>query len=101
MFFKWANLGLFFVYFRSFQTKILQKKTVGISRIQTRIVIVEGMYAYHLITTTAHREECYHSIILPNRWQYHPKTEENLCLRFYPPPDHTFFIECPLICFDC
>ena len=41
-----------FVYFRSFQTQILQKKTVGVSGIQTRIVEVECEHADHLTTTT-------------------------------------------------
>ena len=40
--------------FLFFQTKNLQKKTVGISRIRTRIVRVEGKHADHLTTTTAH-----------------------------------------------
>ena len=43
-----------FVYFSSFQTQILQEKTVGASGIQTQIVGVEGKHADHLITTTAH-----------------------------------------------
>ena len=34
-----------FAYFCSFQTQILQKKTVGVSGIQTRIVRVEGKHA--------------------------------------------------------
>ena len=42
-----------FVYFRSFQTKILQKKALGFSGIRTRIVGVEGEHADHLTTTTA------------------------------------------------
>ena len=41
-----------FVYFRSFQTKILQKKTVGFSGIQTWTVGVEGKNADHFTTTT-------------------------------------------------
>ena len=43
-----------FVYFRSFQTQILQKKTVGVSGIRTRIVWVAGKHADHLTTTPAH-----------------------------------------------
>ena len=43
-----------FVYFRSFQPQILQKKTVGFCGIRTRIVGIEGKRADHLITTTAH-----------------------------------------------
>ena len=50
---KWANPGLFFVYFRSFQTPILHKKTVGFSAIQTRIVGIESEHGDHLTTTTA------------------------------------------------
>ena len=42
-----------FVSFHSCQTQILQKKTVGFSRIQTWIVRVEGEHADHLNTTTA------------------------------------------------
>ena len=47
-----AIFGLF-VYFRSFQTQILQKKTVGFSGIRTQIVGVESEHADHLTTTTA------------------------------------------------
>ena len=43
----------FFVYFCSFQTQNLQKKTVGFSGIRTRIVRVEGKHADHQTTTTA------------------------------------------------
>ena len=43
----------FLVYFHSFQTQFLQKKTVGVSGIRTRIVGVEGKHADHLTTTTA------------------------------------------------
>ena len=42
-----------FVYFRSFQTQILQEKTVSVSRIRTWIVGVDGEHADHLTTTTA------------------------------------------------
>ena len=42
-----------FVYFRSFQTQILQKKTTAFSGIWTRIVGIEGEQAHHLTTTTA------------------------------------------------
>ena len=42
--------GLFFTYFRSFQTIIWQNKTVELSRIQTRIIGVEGEHADHLRT---------------------------------------------------
>ena len=41
-----------FVYFRSFQTQY-DRKTVGVSRIRTRNVGVEGEHADHLTTTTA------------------------------------------------
>ena len=41
-----------FVYFHSFQTQILQKKTVDVSRIRTRIVGVEGEHADLLTITT-------------------------------------------------
>ena len=44
-----------FVYFRSFQTQILQKKTVGVSKIRTRIVGVESEQADHLTTTPAQK----------------------------------------------
>ena len=53
-FFKKGQPRNLFVYFRSFQTQILQKKTVSFSGIQTRIVRVEGEHADHLTTTTAH-----------------------------------------------
>ena len=52
-FLKWTFPGLFFTYFRSFQTIIWQNKTVELSRIQTRIIGVEGEHADHLPTTTA------------------------------------------------
>ena len=61
-FFKWANPGLFFVYFRSFQTQFLQKKTVEVCGIRTWIVQVEGKQADHLTTTTAQR-----TIIIPTK----------------------------------
>ena len=49
-----AHHGLFFVYFRSFQSQILKEKTVGGGGgIQTRIVGVEGKHADHLTTITA------------------------------------------------
>ena len=51
-FFKWAFPGHFFVYFRSFQSQILQKN-VGVSGNRTRIVGAEGEHADHLTTTTA------------------------------------------------
>ena len=54
LFLKMGQPGLFF-YFRSFQTQILQKKTVGFSGIRTRIVGLEGDHADHLTTTTAMR----------------------------------------------
>ena len=47
-----AHPGRFFVYFHSFQT-IYRVKTVDISRIQTRIVRVEGKHADQLTTTRA------------------------------------------------
>ena len=50
--FLWANPGLFFVYFCSFQ-KQFYRKIVDLSRIRTRIVGVEGKHADHLTTTTA------------------------------------------------
>ena len=43
----------FFVYFHSFQTQILQKKTVDVRGIRTLIVRVKGKHADHLTTTTA------------------------------------------------
>ena len=49
---KWANPGLFFVYFRFFKHNNTEK-TVGFSGIRTRIVGVEGEHADHLTTTTA------------------------------------------------
>ena len=54
--------GLFFVYFRSFQTQFLQKKTVEVCGIRTWIVQVEGKQADHLTTTTAQR-----TIIIPTK----------------------------------
>ena len=40
------------VYFRSFQTQIPHKQTVGVSRIRTRIIGVEGEHADLSTTTT-------------------------------------------------
>ena len=45
--------GPLLVYFRSFQTQLLQKKTLDVSGIRTRIVGVEGQDADHLTSTTA------------------------------------------------
>ena len=45
-----------FVYFRSFQTQILLKKTVDFSWIRTRIVGVQREQTDHLTTTTAHQQ---------------------------------------------
>ena len=45
-FFKSANPGLFF-YFRSLQTRILQKKTVGFIGIWTQMVRVECEHGDH------------------------------------------------------
>ena len=44
--------GPFWFIFRFFQTHITEK-TVGFSRIRTRIVRLEGEHADHLTTTTA------------------------------------------------
>ena len=46
-----------FVYFRSFQTQILQIKTVGFSGIITRNIRIEGehMKVDHMSTTSAHK----------------------------------------------
>ena len=58
-FFQWANPGLFFVYFRSFQYQFY-RKIVDLSWILTRIIGVEGKHAEHLTTTTAHVQTvCY------------------------------------------
>ena len=43
-----------FVYFCYFQTQIFTEKTVGVSRIWTRIVRREDERADHVIATTAH-----------------------------------------------
>ena len=51
---KMGQTPAFLVYFRSFLTQILQKETVGVCGIRTRIVRVEGKHADHLTTTTAH-----------------------------------------------
>ena len=56
---KWANPGLVFVYFRSFQTQNFTEKTVGFSGIRTRIVGVEGQHSDHLTTTTALQDRTY------------------------------------------
>ena len=53
MSFIWANLGLFFVHFCSFQTQFFTEKTVDVCGIRTRIVRVKGKLADHLTTTTA------------------------------------------------
>ena len=55
-----------FVYFCSYQTQIFQKKTVGFSGIQTRIVGVEGEHADHLTNTTAHLLYSFTSAYLEN-----------------------------------
>ena len=52
IFFKVGQPRPLFVYFRSFQTQYY-RKTIGFSRIRTRIVGVEGEHADHLTTTTA------------------------------------------------
>ena len=46
---------VFCIFFRSFQTQILQENNVDVSRIQTRIVGIEGEHADHLTTTTAQK----------------------------------------------
>ena len=51
-FVKWANPGLFLFIFVLFKHNI-KEKTLGFSRIRTRIVGVEGEHADHLTTTTA------------------------------------------------
>ena len=53
MFLKNGPTPASFVYFRSFQTPILQKKTVGFSEIRTWIVGKEGEHADDLTTTMA------------------------------------------------
>ena len=65
VFFKWAHRGLSFVYFRSFQTQILQKTMFpDVSGIRTRIVRVEGNHADLLTTTTANKSvHCYICLI--------------------------------------
>ena len=45
-----------FVYFRSFQTQIVQKNPLDVSGIRTRIVRVEVEHADILTTTTAQHE---------------------------------------------
>ena len=50
--FEWANPDLFLFIFVLFKHK-LTEKTVGVSRIQTQIVKIEGKHAVHLTTTTA------------------------------------------------
>ena len=52
-FFKMGRTRPLFVYFRSFQTQLLQKKKLAFGRIRTRIVVVEGKQADHLTTTMA------------------------------------------------
>ena len=49
---KVGQPGLFFVYFRSFQTQYY-RKTVDFNGIRTRIVGIEGKLADYLTTTTA------------------------------------------------
>ena len=63
VFFKMGQPRPLFVSFRSFQSQSLQKNTVDVSRIQTRIVGVEGKHADHLTTTTA---PVSHDCSLPN-----------------------------------
>ena len=50
--------GLFFVYFRSFQTQVY-RKTVGVSGIRTGIVGIEGEPADYLTTNTAREGQIY------------------------------------------
>ena len=59
---KWANHGLFLIIFVLFKHKFF-RKTVGVNRIRTRIIGVEGEHADHLTTTSA-QEGCYISILL-------------------------------------
>ena len=60
-----------FLYFCSFQTQILQKKTVGFSGIRTRIVGVEYEHADHLTTTTAHLQNvCRGVCVSVWRWKW-------------------------------
>ena len=49
-YFKWANLGLFLLYFQSFQAQILQKNLRG-------IVGVEGEHADHFRPLFDHQTE--------------------------------------------
>ena len=58
--------GLFFVYFRSFQT-INRIKTVNFSGIRTRIVRIEGEHADHLTTTTPPAMEIFRLLSMP-KW---------------------------------
>ena len=44
-----------FVYFRSFQTKVLQETAVGFSRIRTQIAGMEGELADHHHVPTQHQ----------------------------------------------
>ena len=60
---------LVFVYFLSFQTQIVQKKTVGVSGIRTRIVGVTGERADHLTTTTALTNNFLMSKVVMNEFQ--------------------------------
>ena len=54
-FYKMGQPRPLFVYFRSFQTQIVQKKNVVFSGIRTQIVGVEGKHVDHLTTTTTAR----------------------------------------------
>ena len=51
---KWANPGLFLFIFILFKHKFTNK-TLGFSRIRSRIVGYEGEHDDHLTTTTAHQ----------------------------------------------
>ena len=55
MIIKWAIPGLFFVYFRPFQT-ILQNKNCRLSGIRAWTVGVGGEHSGHMTTTMAHKQ---------------------------------------------
>ena len=53
MFYKSGSTKASFCLFLFFSNTLLQKKTIGFSGIQTRIIGVEGEHADHLTTITA------------------------------------------------
>ena len=98
---QWAITGLFFIYNQSFSSSNMTLKKINVKIYPSSIwsQTACGLFTYALegtvknirVVTFAlfqtflisiwvshfeckHREECYHSNILPNRWQYLPES---------------------------